>query len=161
MFAALVLCLAVPAMATEKATKAVKRNRLIEFGLAGEFVQVTDAKNTWELESHLYFPVTKSGFIVIGPEIVASEDDSLNRLGVGADWNFLGQRPFSPFVGASVDWFQHSLEDADRNVALVRAGFKIPVGTGAAIRLAAEDVVAGRGKEDTDLIVSAGIIAKF
>lgn len=42
-----------------------------------------------------------------------------------------------------------------------RAGFKVAIGKGAAIKAHAFQIVDGRGADDTDMGVAAGIVAKF
>ena len=149
------LCLvAVPALAAVPAKT--------ELSLSAEFVNAkTDGPNPWTALMSLYIPVNKGGNIVLGPEIAFSDVDEFNRMGAGLDWNFFGQKTVTLFVGASADYFLKRVDEQDDYLVLARAGLKIPVGKGAAIRLAAGQIVDGRGKDDADMIATAGVIARF
>lgn len=132
-----------------------------ELALAGEFTQTnTEGPNPWALNVSMLFPVG-SGHIVLGPAIVIGEDDDLNRLGAGLEWNLAGQKHGGPFIGADAYWFVKSRDEGPQHSVVALAGLKFNVGKGAALKFAAFDVLDGVGQDTTDLGVTAGIIAKF
>jgi len=152
---ALCLCLmvAVPAMAGVPAKT--------ELGIVGEYVQ-TDASgaNPWTMNVSMLFPIG-SGHIVLGPAVAIGSNDDLNRFGAGLDWNLMGQKRGGLFIGADALYFQKPRDEGDQYTVIGRAGVKFNVGKGAALKLAVQQVLDGVGKDQTDLSVSAGIIAKF
>lgn len=154
----LLLCLlAAPVLAGSVPAKS-------ELSLSGEFVQVDNCPdgtdcNPWALRSSLLFPLGKT--FLLGPDVAIGSVDEANRLGAAFDWNVFGQKSVTPFIGASAFWFQKNRDEGPQHNVLARAGVKINVGKSSAIRLAAEDVIDGVGKDTTDLIVTAGILARF
>ena len=132
-----------------------------ELGLTGEYVQTEGpGKNPWTFNLSMLLPVGQ-GHIVIGPALAIGSDDDFNRLGAGLEWNLMGQKSVSPYIGAAAYYFQKDADGLDRHTVLGTAGVKINVTKNAAIKVGALQVVDGRGKAETDLSVTAGIIAKF
>src|SRR5262245_15415775 len=131
-----------------------------ELGLTGEFVQTSaDGPNPYTLNVDLLIPVG-GGAIMVGPAVGLSDDDALVRLGGSLEWNLVSDKA-GFFIGASAFYFLKEVDDVQRHTLLGKAGLKIPVGSGAAVKVYAFDVLDGRGQDDTDLGVAAGIIARF
>ena len=131
-----------------------------ELALVGEFIQtdVEDEENPWAVQFSALFPAGQ--YILLGPVAAIGNDEDLNRLGGGLEWNLNGPKG-GLFIGADALYFQTDADGLDRHVVTAKAGFKIPVGSGAAIKLYAVDVVDGRGEDATDLSFGAGVIARF
>jgi len=134
-----------------------------ELSIGGEFIQThaEGEKNPWTFASSMYFPWGKGGHIVGGPAIAIGSDDELSRLGGGVDWNFMGQKSVSLFIGAQAFYFLKDVDGLDRYTALGLGGFKINVTQNAAIKIFALDVIDGRGKDETDLSANISALIKF
>jgi hypothetical protein len=150
---ALALCLfAVPAFAAEPQS---------ELGLIGEFVSTEgEGENPWTLNMSLLFPVG-SGHLLIGPAVAIGSEDELNRLGPALEFMVFGKSPVDFYIGAAAYYFQKDADDLDRHTVTGTAGVKIAVGKGAAIKVGVLEVIDGRGKDQTDLSATAGIVARF
>jgi len=131
-----------------------------ELGLVGEFVSTDSGDDPWTFNADLLFPVTKGGGLLLGPAIAIGSVDELTRLGAGFDWNLTGPKN-GPFIGAAAYYFVKDVDDLDAYTVTARAGFKFAIGKGAAIKVYAWDVLDGRGKDETDISVAAGIVARF
>ena len=134
-----------------------------ELGLVGEFIKLDgDGPDPWTVNVDLLFPVSESGHLLIGPAVAVGQDDNLNRLGGAFEWNLVSAK-HGPFIGASAYGFQKDTEGMDRHTVVARAGFKFGVGAGngAAIKVYAFQIVDGRGADESDLSVAAGIVARF
>lgn len=131
-----------------------------EVGLGGEFVKVDieGEDDPWSFNGEALF----GGKLKIGPHVVLSNVTELNRMGGVLEWNFFGDdAAITPFIGATADWFQDDIDGTDRHLIQGRAGFKVKLGEGAAIKPYAFDTIDGRGKDSTDLGVGLLIIAKL
>lgn len=132
-----------------------------ELALTGSFIQLEDSSDDpWTFETAMLFPLGQ-GHVIVGPAIAIGNDDDLNRLGLGLEWNLTGQKHGGLFIGATGYYFVKDRDEGDQHTLIGSAGIKFNVGKGAAIKLAVQDVFDGVGKDTTDLAVSAGIIAKF
>jgi len=131
-----------------------------ELGLIGELIATESGPNLWTFNADFLFPITKGGSFLLGPAVAVGSEDELTRLGAGFDWNLTGPK-IGPFIGASAFHFVKDIDDADTYTITARAGFKFPIGKGAAIKVYAWDVLDGRGKDSTDISVAAGIVARF
>ena len=133
-----------------------------ELSLAGTFVNLSENGHAYAVEGALLFPTNSTGTLLLGPVVAISDVDELTRAGVGFEWNIPSQR-HGFFLGASGFYFLEDGDEADLDdhTVTARAGIKIGVGKGAAIKIHLEDVVDGRGEDSTDLSGGVGIIARF
>jgi hypothetical protein len=131
-----------------------------EVTLSGALVDVNDGPNIWFATGDCLFPLG-NGHVVLGPTITLGSKDVAENAGVALDWNLMGQKSGTFFIGASASYFSQSLEDAEDFAVTARAGFKFNVGKGALLKLYATQIVDGRGADVSDLAVAVGIGAKF
>ena len=133
-----------------------------ELSLSGEFVQLEEgSEDPWAFNLSMLFPLGSGGHVVLGPALVVGNDDDLNRMGAGLEWNLMGQKKGGFFIGADALYFSKDRDEGDQYTIIGKAGVKFNVGKGAAVKFAVQQVVDGVGKDTSDLSVTAGIIAKF
>lgn len=130
-----------------------------ELSIAGQAVNLKDGPTLYEVAGEALFPAGP-GWFVIGPSVVLSDDDTLTRAGLAADVNLTSQKG-GPFIGATAHYFLQTEEGLDNWTAVARAGFKIPVGSGACLKVFVAEPVGGRFHELADLSGNIGITAKF
>lgn len=129
-----------------------------ELSIVGQGVNLKDAGTVYEAKGELLFPI---GPVVFGPVVALSNEDALNRVGVGLDWGLTGRRSGGIFVGASGYWFTKNVEDSDPWTATARAGLKLPLGPGAFLKVYVEEPAGGRFKDIAETIYAMGVTARF
>lgn len=131
-----------------------------ELAISGALTLPPSGKTTWNVVGEVLLPLGTE-HLVAGPSVSAYDDSERTTAGAVIEWNLAGQR-FSPFLGADGSCLVRDPDVGDRCALLARGGLKVPIGGGAAaLKLYGERIVEGRGHEDPDTRVLAGILARF
>jgi hypothetical protein len=142
-----------------------------ELTLAASGGKVLD-KTVWNATGELLVPLG-SGVVMLGPSVVLSSADELNRVGAALEFNLTGVNGL--FLGGAAHWYLKSLDgecvtseagtlcddDPDRHTVALRAGFKLPIGQGALAKIYAEQAIDGRLADSTDMTINIALGARF
>lgn len=131
-----------------------------ELAITGQGVNLKDGPTVYEVAGEALFGIGKKDYVVVGPSVVLSDDDTLTRAGVGLEWNLTSGKG-GLFVGATGHYFLDEVEGLDNWTATGRAGLKFPVGQGALLKVFLSQPIGGRFNDIADIAGNVGISAKF
>lgn len=132
-----------------------------ELAASGTFVKPKTGGNVYAFDLALAAPINAGGNVLIGPKLHLDSDKDHQAVGVIAEVNFLGTAKSGPFIGANGLYNTKEVAGTERYTADAVAGLKLKVGSGGFLKVFASKTVAGRGKDDSDLVGNVGIGIRF
>lgn len=131
-----------------------------EWSFGGTYVNPDESKAVWTFNTDIFFPVTPSGIVVLGPVFRVSSDDAWTAGGLGLEVNVPGQNG-GFFFGGHCQYYLDSLtDDSSDHACDGRVGIKLPITEHALFKPFVDIGLSGRSR-DADLSGGVQAVIKF